>query len=233
MTIASILAFGFLIGLRHALEADHLAAVATLATRQATLGQSVAQGAAWGLGHTLTLGVFGGIILVMGKALPEGFAQGLELVVGIMLVVLGADVLRRLWRDRVHFHSHRHEGEELHFHGHSHLQGPSHQGHLHRASRRWPVRALCIGMVHGMAGSAALVLLALERVQSVGVGLLYILLFGIGSVAGMALLSMVIALPLRATAHRVNVAHQALVGVVGLASCALGVHIVYTISFPA
>jgi ABC-type nickel/cobalt efflux system permease component RcnA len=229
VSVASILFFGFLIGLRHALEADHVAAVATLATRQTTIGQTMIQGAAWGVGHTLTLAVFGGIVLAMGKALPEDYAQGLEFVVGLMLVALGADVLRRLWRDRIHFHTHVHEGGERHFHAHSHVGGPEHGGHPHLRFGRWPVRALCVGMVHGMAGSAALVLLALERVGSVGVGLLYILLFGVGSILGMALLSIAIALPLRATARRLSFAHQGLVGLVGLTSCLIGLQIVYSI----
>ena len=229
MSVASVLFFGFLIGLRHALEADHVAAVATLATRQSTIGQTMVQGAAWGVGHTLTLAVFGGIVLLMGKALPEDYALGLEFAVGVMLVALGADVLRRLWRDRVHFHTHVHEGGERHFHAHSHAGGPGHGGHPHFRVGRWPVRALCVGMVHGMAGSAALVLLTLERVGSVGVGLLYILLFGAGSILGMALLSIAIALPLRATAKRLSYAHQGLVGIVGVTSCVIGLQIVYSI----
>ncbi len=233
MTLASVLLFGFLIGLRHALEADHVAAVATLATRHATLREALSQGAAWGLGHTLTLGLLGGIVLLMGKALPEKYAVGLEFAVGVMLVLLGADVLRRLLRERVHFHQHRHEDGATHFHAHSHASSPAHAGHPHASPRRWPLRALCVGMVHGMAGSAALVLLALERVSSVAAGLLYIVLFGVGSMVGMALLSLVIALPLRATAGRLNAAHRGLVVVVGLASCALGLHIIYTLSFPA
>ena len=106
--MTTVLTFGFLIGLRHALEADHVAAVASLVMTSRSLRQSVRLGAAWGLGHALTLLVVGGLLLASGKALPPGVAHWLEVVVGVMLIGLGADVLRRLIRQRVHFHSHRH-----------------------------------------------------------------------------------------------------------------------------
>jgi len=227
MTLGSVLAFGFLIGLRHAMEADHLAAVATLATRQSSLGRTVLQGAAWGVGHTLTLGLVGGFILVLGATIPENVASRLELGVGAMLALLGADVLWRLARERVHFHAHRH-GADAHFHAHSHAQGPAHDGHSHRGWRAWPTRAVCVGMVHGMAGSAALVLVALDRASSIAQGLAFIAVFGLGSIAGMALLSMAIALPLLATAGRLRSAHRGLGVAVGLSSLALGLHIVAT-----
>lgn len=229
MTSLSILIIGFLLGMKHATEADHLAAVATLATRQNSLVQTMKQGAAWGIGHTLTLGLFGGFVLLLGKTIPQNFSKLLELGVGVMLVLLGADVLRRLMRDRVHFHAHRHMAGPAHFHAHSHAGEVGHDRHIHQHPKRWPLRALCVGMVHGMAGSAALVLLTLEDVPSVGLGILYISLFGLGSVVGMAALSLVIALPLRASAMRLNYAHWSLTALVGLASCALGTSIIYAI----
>ncbi|HFD13231.1 MAG TPA: urease accessory protein, partial [Crenotrichaceae bacterium] len=102
------LLFGFLLGLRHALEADHLAAVATLATRSKSLAHTVKLGAVWGLGHTIALSVFGSMILMMDTIVPDQFARALEAAVGLMLVILGIDVLRRLYRERIHFHIHRH-----------------------------------------------------------------------------------------------------------------------------
>ena len=104
----SILVLGFLMGMRHALDADHLAAVATLSTRTRSLRAALFQGAAWGLGHTLTLLVIGAFCLLMGGALPEAWGLGLELVVGLMLVFLGAQVLVRMRRRRVHVHVHGH-----------------------------------------------------------------------------------------------------------------------------
>jgi len=224
MTALSILMVGLLLGMQHATEADHLAAVATLATRQGTLGQSVRQGVAWGVGHALTLLAFGGAVLLLGQAISPGLEQALETAVGAMLVLLGADVLRRLVGDRIHFHVHRHGPRVAHVHAHSHRgEGPhAESAHRHPHPRRWPLRALAVGMMHGLAGSAALVVLALQALPSTGLGLGYIALFGLGSIAGMALLSAVVALPLRLSSRRLTGVHRAVNGLVGVASCALG-----------
>ncbi len=179
--------------MKHATEADHLAAVATLATRQGSLAQTLRQGVAWGVGHTLTLMLFGGAVLWLGQVISPRLEQALETAVGIMLVLLGADVLRRLVRDRIHFHVHRHGPRTTHVHAHSHRGEGRHadSAHRHAHPQRWPVRALAVGMMHGLAGSAALVVLALQTIPSVGLGVGYIALFGLGSIAGMALLSVV------------------------------------------
>lgn len=231
MTGISILILGFLLGMKHATEADHLAAVATLATRQHSLAQTMKQGIAWGLGHTITLIVFGGVVLALGKSIPEHMAQALELGVGIMLVVLGLDVLRRLIRNRVHFHVHAHESGAQHVHAHSHFGEGLHRSsrHDHPHSQPFPLRALAVGMMHGMAGSAALILLSLEAVQSFSMGIVYILLFGCGSIVGMALLSVVIAIPLRLSASRLAWLHKGMTIAVGLLSCVLGASMVYQI----
>ena len=233
MTSLSILVIGFLLGLRHATDADHLAAVATLATRQNSLAQTMKQGVAWGIGHTLTLMLFGGVVLALGTAIPERMAQALELGVGLMLVVLGADVLRRLLRRRIHFHLHSHDNGIAHVHAHSHSGEGAHKVSPHRHAHREkpPLRALAIGIMHGMAGSAALVLLSLGAVQSPALGLLYIALFGIGSIAGMALLSVAIAIPLRLSAGHLAWLHNSMTALIGGATCALGAFMVYHIGF--
>lgn len=222
----SILLLGFLTGLQHALEADHLAAVASLATRSRGLAETARQGAAWGLGHTLMLLLFGGAVLFMDQLVPGQLAAGLEMAVGIMLVLLGADVLRKLWLERVHFHAHHH-GPVAHFHAHSHLPGVLHAAdpHRHGHPARLPARALLVGMVHGLAGSAALILLALQTVRDVWLGLLYILIFGMGSIAGMALLAAAISLPLRWSARSLTWAHNGLKASVGLLTLGIGLHI--------
>ncbi len=221
----SLLLMGFLLGMRHSLEADHLAAVATLATRSRGLRDSLRQGAAWGLGHTITLVLFGSVVLWMEAVMPRALVQGLELAVGAMLIVLGAEVLWRLLRERVHFHLHRHADGQAHFHAHSHAgDARPHDAavHHHGHPRRLPWRALLIGLMHGMAGSAALILLALQTVQSPWTGMLYMLLFGLGSVLGMAVLSVAIALPLRRSATGVTWLHNGLHALVGVVSIALG-----------
>jgi ABC-type nickel/cobalt efflux system permease component RcnA len=231
MTITSLLLAGLLLGMRHAMDADHLAAVATLATRS-RFGEAVRQGVAWGAGHTLTLLITGAAVLLLELAAPEKAAQALEVAVGVMLVVLGADVLRRLRRDRVHFHAHRHADAVTHAHAHSHagehsLHDPAQDRHPHRHA--FPLRAIVVGMVHGMAGSAALVLLSLEAMPSAPWGLAYIAIFGLGSIIGMALLSTAIAVPMRLTSRHLIQAYGALCAVVGCATMGLGGLMVYRI----
>lgn len=228
MSIGATLLLGLLLGMRHALDADHLAAVATLVTRSRSVGHTVWQGVAWGAGHTLTLLLFGGTVLVLGLVLPERAALALELAVGIMLVVLGAEVLYRLWRRRVHFHVHRHADSEKHFHAHAHAgESVQHDPDHHEHSHGLPLRALFVGMMHGMAGSAALILLSLEALSTPAWGLAYIALFGIGSIAGMAALSVVIAIPMRLTSRRLARAHNGFSVVVGLGTVMLGCVVIF------
>jgi hypothetical protein len=241
MTMLSILVIGFLLGMKHATEADHLAAVATLVTRQTTYAQTMAQGVAWGLGHTVTLMVFGGFVLALGKPIPSGLELALEFCVGLMLIVLGADVLRRLVRKRIHFHVHTHGADIAHVHAHSHADTDieraasagvrSHAEAAHDHPHGLPLRALAVGTMHGLVGSAALVLLSLDAVQNWTTGLAYIALFGAGSIAGMALLSVAIAVPLRWSAGRLGWLHNATTTLLGGFSCALGIYFVYEIGF--
>jgi hypothetical protein len=165
----AVLLMGLLIGMRHALEADHVAAVASLATRARSPGETLRLGIAWGVGHTLTLFLFGSLVLILQTAVPERLAQGLEFAVGVMLVLLGADVLRRVIQARLHFHLHQHPGGIRHFHAHAHAGESKHHPahHVHDHPTGFPLRALLVGLVHGMAGSAALVLLTVETIASV------------------------------------------------------------------
>lgn len=218
---------GFLLGMRHALEADHLAAVAALATRSPTVAHAVRQGAVWGLGHTLTLVLFGAVVLGMDTVMPERLARGLELVVGLMLIALGLDVLRRVWRERIHFHVHHHRDGTVHLHAHSHRRGNGHDTRHHRHAHGFPYRALAVGLMHGMAGSAALILLTLGSITSRWQGISYIALFGLGSMLGMAVLSVAIAMPLRYSAQWLSRLHNALQGTIGFVTIALGVVVTY------
>lgn len=229
----TLLIFGFLIGMRHALEADHLAAVASLATERQSFRHTVRQGAVWGLGHTLTLFAFGSLVIVMNATVPDRLAHWLEMAVAVMLILLGADVLRRVVREKVHFHAHRHGDGQVHFHAHSH-RGETHHdrsNHHHVHPKGFPLRALFVGLVHGMAGSAALVLLTLESIESPWMGVAYIALFGLGSMVGMAALSAVIAVPLRYSARSLTWLHNGLRATVGLATIVLGVATILTASF--
>ena len=167
------------------------------------------------MGHTLTLMLFGGAVLLLGLVVPLKAAEVLELAVGVMLVLLGASVVYRSWRDGFHWHGHARapaggagsQESALHDRGHRH---------------EFAVRALVVGMVHGMAGSAALILLSLEAADSLAWGVGYIAVFGLGSILGMGFLSVAIAIPLRLTSRYLARAYGALTAAVGLATLALG-----------
>jgi ABC-type nickel/cobalt efflux system permease component RcnA len=229
----SALFLGFLIGLQHAFEADHVAAVASIAANSRRLRTALRHGAVWGLGHTLTLLLLGGLVIYLGEAIPQTWAEALELLVGVMLVGLGASLLHRLWRERVHFHPHRHDGGVTHLHAHKHARAevrhdPGHHAHEH--PKGLPLRSLAVGMVHGLAGSAALVLLALGSADSVPVALAYIVLFGFGSIVGMAALSAVMAVPLSYTARVFTWANRGLQAAVAVVTMAVGASIVHGIA---
>ena len=219
-----ILALGFLLGMQHALEADHIAAVSSIAARRSHVGDIVKHGLTWGLGHTLTLLAFAGAAILLGRAIPESVARPIEAAVGIMLVGLGAHVLWRLWRDRVHFHSHDHGDGTVHLHAHSHAGETTphaRTAHAHEHGFRW--RTLLVGLMHGMAGSAALLVLTVSQASSPAAGLGYVALFGIGSMIGMGALSTVIAIPLAVSARWLTSANRGLQGAVGLVTVAIGV----------
>jgi hypothetical protein len=227
-----ILGLGFLLGMQHALEADHIAAVSSIAARRTQIGDIVRHGLTWGLGHTLTLFVFAGAALLLGHAIPEQVARPIESAVGIMLVGLGAHVLWRLWRDRMHFHKHGHGDGTVHIHAHSHAgETVAHAcaAHAHAHGFRW--RTLLVGLMHGMAGSAALLVLTVSQASSPAVGLGYVALFGIGSMVGMGALSTVIAVPLAVSARWLTWANRGLQGAVGIVTIAIGLTTIYETVF--
>jgi len=222
-----ILGLGFVLGMQHALEADHIAAVSSIAARRTDVGDIVGHGLTWGLGHTLTLFVFAGIALALGQAMPEQLARPIESAVGVMLIGLGGHVLWRLWRDRVHFHRHSHGDGTVHIHAHSHAgEAIAHARapHAHAHGFRW--RTLLVGLMHGMAGSAALLVLAVSQASSVAVGLGYVALFGIGSMIGMGALSAVIAVPIVVSARSLTLANSGLQGAVGIVTVAIGARMI-------
>jgi ABC-type nickel/cobalt efflux system permease component RcnA len=208
MGLSSVLFLGAAFGVLHALEADHLAAVATLAARSRSVLGTLRLGIAWGIGHSMTLLAFGGAVLLLGAVISDRTAHWLEAAVGVMLVALGADLLRRLAADLGRAAAHPDPAQPM-------------------RESRVPLRAVAVGMMHGMAGSAALVLLALEKMGSPLLGAGYILLFGLGSMTGMALLSAAISLPLRATAARLAAMHRGAQGIIAAISIGLGLQVLY------
>jgi sulfite exporter TauE/SafE len=191
-SLLTILGVGFLLGLRHALDADHLAAVSAVLAERPSLRASSAVGFWWGIGHTLTLMLVGAVVLAWGLRIPEPFEAVAESGVAIVLIVLGGALAVKLSRERWHAHSHRHDGER-HVHLHSHQLRDDHR-HRHWMARS--VRPLCIGMAHGLAGSAAVMLMIAATTDRMADGLLSIAVFGVGSIVGMTAIGVTISLPL-------------------------------------
>jgi ABC-type nickel/cobalt efflux system permease component RcnA len=197
MDILGLLPLGFLIGMSHALEADHVAAIAAMSDRESNKRKVIARGALWGVGHTLALFLLCGTAVMFGLSLSGRTEAALELVVGVMIIALGAQVLWRIHRKRVHLHVHTHGGvQHLHAHSHEGESGWHSQSvHDHDHGRKDKARALAIGLVHGAAGSAGLMVLIAAATQSLWQSLFYVAVFGTGSILGMAALSAVASVP--------------------------------------
>lgn len=192
----TILGFGFVLGLKHALDSDHLIAVSTIVGERKGFWSASLVGLMWGLGHTASLLVVGVALIAFHLEIPERIAQGMEFAVALMLVILGANVLWKIARGGIfHMHVHRHD---KHLHVHPHVHEPSAAQDVEKAHDHAPAvgkKPFLVGMVHGLAGSAALMLVVLATISSRPLALLYIGIFGIGSVGGMLVMSTLIGLP--------------------------------------
>lgn len=221
--LLTFLTVGFLFGLRHALDADHLAAVSTVLAERPSMRASGLVGLWWGVGHTLTLMMVGAVVLISGIHIPEPFALLAESGVGLLLVVLGGTLALKLFRERWHLHSHVHDGEP-HVHLHSHRRCEDH-AHLHWA--RQSLRPLLIGMAHGVAGSAALMLVIVSNTSGIGQGLLYIAVFGLGSIGGMLMIGLTLSVPVIYSQAIGQRAFFAVQGAASLGSVGLGLWMLY------
>ena len=190
-------AIGLILGLRHAFEPDHLAAVSTLATRQAGLGKAAALGLAWGAGHTVVVGVVALLVIAFGIRLPDSLGVVAELLVAALLVLLGAVVVWRYARGRWHIHPHSH-GSGPHLHLHSHARDSEH-AHAHAAVDAR--RSLGIGLAHGLAGSGAVTALLIAAAPEAGARVAYFAAFGAGTIVGMLLVSVTVSLIVRVAAR--------------------------------
>ncbi len=221
---AFIFSVGFVLGLEHATDADHVVAVSTIVSEHGTLRKSASVGITWGLGHTATLFFIGLVILIAKVSIPPRVALAMEFGVGILLVVLGYSVARSFIRAKLHRHGHGHEaGGEEHEHVHLH---PGQEEHRHRHQvLNHKRKSFLVGMVHGVAGSAALAILVLATIDSILVGLAYILIFGVGSILGMLFISSLIGIPFTYTAKKLRTYNERIRVIAGLVSITLGVAI--------
>jgi len=211
---------GLLLGIQHALDPDHLIAVSTIVSEHKSFKWASLIGAFWGLGHTTTLFAVGLIVIGLRVTIPPRLGSGLELLVAGMLVALGANVLHKAFgAERVHLHTHSHNPvTHTHLHAHDDPQQDHAHGHAFKTMRR----PFVVGMVHGLAGSAAVMLLVLSTIESASAGLAYIVIFGLGSVGGMLLLSGIISLPFILTARRFSLMNRWIRVLAGAASVAFG-----------
>lgn len=223
-TLIAVLALGFFLGMRHATDPDHVIAVSTIVARnRSTLGAALV-GAVWGLGHTVTIVLVGGAIIGFRWVIPPRVGLSMELAVGLLLIVLGfANVMAVLRSAR----------ETAPSKAHAHSPDGAPLGWLDRRLGGLApyklVRPLIIGVVHGLAGSAAVALLVLTTIQSSALSLIYLALFGVGTIAGMMLITMAISVPFTMTQHRFHPANQGLRLASGVVSLAFGLFLAYQI----
>jgi ABC-type nickel/cobalt efflux system permease component RcnA len=252
----SIIALGFFLGMRHATDPDHVIAVSTIVSREREIGKSAWIGVFWGVGHTLTIFAVGAGIILFDVAISPRIGLSMELAVGLMLILLGVMNVVSFFRDLpsvrerartpappqpelVHSHPHSH-GDFIHTHPHSHEHGPDSHVHseqnpvtwLDRAFLRFkvyrPLRPLMIGIVHGLAGSAAVALLVLATIRDPRWAAAYLLVFGIGTIAGMMVITMSIASAFHLARGRQKFLQQ-LAMVSGVLSLVFGLFVAYHI----
>ena len=221
-SLAGTLALGVVLGLKHALDADHLVAVSTIVGREKSVWKSSLVGAVWGMGHTASLFLAAIGVILLKLTISPRVALTLELAVGLMLILLGLDLVRRVVKGEIAIHSHSHgNGAGAHEHLHVHTRAIAGEDGSHHPVGRRP---FYVGLVHGLAGSAALMLFVLTTISNPWMGLVYVLLFGIGTIGGMLAMSAIIGLPF-ALANRV---FAGVVGKIqfaaGLGSLAFGIY---------
>ena len=227
----AIWGLGLVFGLKHATEVDHIVAVSTIVSEHKSVWRSAFVGVLWGTGHTSSLVIVGGLVLALKITIPASVAGWLEFMVALMIIVLGATALIRILRKRsdLHVHRHTHDGFS-HAHIHFHEPGTEHTTrvpvHSHGVSSVG-VKPLFVGAMHGLAGSAALTLLVLAQFKSTILGLLYLAVFGVGSIVGMLLMSGLIGLPFALTSRRLSHLHNSLQTIAALLSVVFGLWYAY------
>jgi len=249
-----ILAIGFFLGMRHATDPDHVIAVSTIVSRERSLSKAALIGALWGLGHTITIVLVGAAIILFNVVIPPRVGLTMEFAVGLMLMVLGVLNLSGVsqWLSEKfspahpqvrgeHAHLHEHDSH-LHYHWHSHAPAREHHADS-LPSPKWlsnplshlgvfhSLRPLLIGIVHGLAGSAAVALLVLSTIREPSWGAFYLLIFGVGTIAGMMLITAALALPFSYAGTRFGWLNRGLVMGSGLLSLGFGLYLSYHIGF--
>lgn len=214
------LLLGFFLGIKHAFDADHIIAVSTMVTEHQNPFKASLIGTFWGVGHTTTLFITGILVLLLKINIPERLSLFLEMIVGFMLVFLG---IRTLLTRQLFFHTHIHtHHQKQHKHPHFHLN----YNHWHKH-----YKSFLIGTIHGLAGSGALMILILSTIRNILSGIYYILLFGIGSIVGMTLISFIIGIPFHYSTKKIPSVEKYLKIITGMVSIIFGILMIYEIGF--
>jgi high-affinity nickel permease len=231
----TVVLLGFSLGMRHATDPDHVVAVATIVSRERSLRGAALLGSLWGVGHTLTIVLVGGAIILFGIVIPPRVGLGMELSVGLMLVLLGGLNLAAVARGARVMAAEAAAGPEHHEHPHPHARAGGVFDRLDRRLRHVGAyqiaRPLVVGVVHGLAGSAAVALLVLGTLRDPVWATAYLVVFGVGTVAGMMLITTALAMPFAYTARRFAGMNRRLGLISGLLSVAFGAFLVYRIGF--
>lgn len=231
------LLYGLLLGARHALEPDHLAAVSTMAAHGRSRRQILTLATAWGAGHATLIAVIGTLLIVLPWQAPAWLETRAEALVGLLMVAMGCYVLWNLRRGALHAHRHRHAGKTEHVHFHLHddasaIRKPGHyqDSHGHPSQPSWmshPLAAYLVGSVHGLAGSGAAIALAVAAAPSTQSAVFYLLLFAFGSVAGMAAAGLLALWPIVLLSSKSLRSQRMIQRLAGSASLAIGLVLIY------
>lgn len=221
-SLSAVTGIGLLLGFRHAFEPDHLAAVSTLATRSPRLSAAARLGAAWAVGHAASVGIVVAAIVAFNLQLPESLWPAADLLVALLLVGLGVSVILRYARGRWHLHAHAHDAGAAHLHLHSHAHDTS---HAHQHAQGDTRRSLTFGVLHGLAGSAAVLLLLVAAAESRALQLAYFVAFTLGTLGGMMAVTLTLAAAVRLASQRG--ARWATMLHVGAAATSIGVGLMF------
>ena len=230
MSALGVLGVGLLYGLKHATEVDHIAAVSAVVSEQRKLGRAAIVGGLWGAGHTASLVIVGAFVLALRIAIPTSVASWLEFAVALMIIGLGVLALRRAFRSRADVHIHKHDhGDQRHAHIHFHnteFSADTTQPHSHSVARIG-FKPILVGAMHGLAGSGALTVLVLTQIHSSALGLLYLVVFGAGSIVGMLLMSSLVGLPFVLSSRKLGGIHYRVQMIAAALSIAFGLWYAY------
>jgi len=224
--LLTTLVLGFALGIKHALDADHVVAVSTIVSQYRNPLKATLVGIFWGIGHTTTLLLVGIAVIGFKLVIPDQLALSMEFLVGVILFALGIQILWMYLPKKKHLHVHDH-GEKMHVHEHIHIRKGGEDDIQHHAPSQH--RSLLLGMIHGLAGSAALMLMVLSTIESPIEGVIYILIFGVGSILGMMVISTLIGLPFAFSSGRFASLNHTIRFVAGALSVALGVFVMIDI----